>query len=143
MGAWEKDQEDYVGAIDILPLLRDKLLVMRVGEKDHEDYVGVIPILLSLETNHWHGLQRTGSSAVSQSGSPLHHEAASDAESVVMALYGSIWGFHHNVKLFCFNLCFVVLVSEQNSKYNIVSSILSYFIIPLQKGLLQRMLRQM
>ena len=38
---------------------------------------------------------------------------------------------------------FIVLISEQNSKYDIVSSLLSYFVIPLQKGLLQCMLRQM
>ena len=40
-------------------------------------------------------------------------------------------------------MLFVVLVSEWNLKYNIISSLLSYFIIPLQKGLLQCMLRQL
>ena len=67
-----------------------RLLALEAGEKDQEDYVGVIVILLSFETNHWCGSQRTGSSAVSQPGSPLGHKAASDAESVVTALYGSM-----------------------------------------------------
>ena len=66
-----------------------QLLALGVREKDQEDYVGVIDILLSLETNHWLGSQRTGSSAVYQSRSPLHHEAASNADSVVTTLYGS------------------------------------------------------
>ncbi len=30
---------------------------------------------------------------------------------------GSISGCHHNVKMFCFNMHFVVLVSERNLKY--------------------------
>ena len=67
-----------------------RLLALGVQEKDQEDYAGVINILLSLETNHWRGSQRTGSSAVSQSGSSLHHKAASDVDSVVTALYGSM-----------------------------------------------------
>ena len=66
-----------------------RLLALGVQEKDQEDYAGVIDILLSLETNHWLGSQRTGSSAVYQSRSPLHHEAASNVDSVVTALYGS------------------------------------------------------
>ena len=66
------------------------LLALGARKKDQEDYAGVIDILLSLETNHWWGLQRTGSCAVSQSGSPLHHNATSDADSVVTALYGSM-----------------------------------------------------
>ena len=67
-----------------------RLLALGAREKDQEDYAGVIDILLSLEINYWHGLQRTRRSAVSQSGSSLHHEAASDVDSVVTALYGSM-----------------------------------------------------
>ena len=67
-----------------------RLLALGVREKDQEHYAGVINILLSLETNHWRGSQRTGSSAVSQSGFSLHHKAASDVDSVVTALYGSM-----------------------------------------------------
>ena len=66
-----------------------RLLALGARKKDQEDYAGVIDILLSLETNRWLGSQRTGSSAVYQSRSPLHHEAASNADSVVTALYGS------------------------------------------------------
>ena len=72
-----------------------QLLVLGVREKDQEDYAGVIDILLSVETNDWRGSQRTGSSAVSQSGSPLHHEAHSAAESTVAALLG-FDGCRHN-----------------------------------------------
>ena len=67
-----------------------RLLALGAREKDQEDYAGVIDILLSLEINYWHGLQRTRRSAVSQSGSSLHHEAASDVDSVVTPLYGSM-----------------------------------------------------
>ena len=80
-----------------------RLLVLGAWEKDQEDYAGVINILLSLETNHWRGSQRTGSSAVSQSGSPLHHEAHSEAESDVSALFG-FDGCLHNKILFMFQL---------------------------------------
>ena len=40
---------------------------------------------------------------------------------------GSICGCRHKVKLFCFNLHFIVLVSERNMKYNIVSSLFCCF----------------
>ena len=79
---------------------------MGAQEKDQEDYAGVINILLSLETNHWHGMQRTGSSAVSQSGSPLHHEAASEAESVVTTLFGFNLWVPSQLKIVQFQLAF-------------------------------------
>ena len=59
---------------------------------------------------------------------PLHHEAALEAERVVTALYGFVLWVPSQCKIVPFQLVFRILVSERNSKYNIVSSLLSYFV---------------
>ena len=90
MGEFKKDQEDYTGVIDILPLLGGKPLVWMAKGWEF----CCLPSLISYAP--WSCIWWW--------------------KVLLLPSTGSISGCHHNVKMFCFNIHFVVLVSEWNSK---------------------------